>query len=169
MSDQGKKIDLSEIAKDRELPARPEGDLYVAPFSRESCVWFAWIHDIDGLPLESGHTVGAETDEEGAITLATSEGAVTVFPDRVFLYLAPSFVGRAVVDGREREVREYCLSPDRTYYLFFEKRVSRLPPYRFFPFIARSKSSWIPALCDAPLEKCRPVQPLIPTRRGWCG
>ena len=167
--DQYKNVDLSQIAKNRELPATPEGDLFMAPFSREPCVWFEWIHDIDGLSLEHGYTVGAETDEDGVITLATSEGAITVYPDRVMLYLAPSFDGRAVVDGKKRHVQEYCLRPDRTYYLFSEKRVSRLPPFRFFPFIARSKSSWIPALCDAPLEGGRPVQPLIPTRRGWCG
>lgn len=167
MSDQGKNIDLSKIAKNRKLPARPEGDRFVAPFSRDPCVWFAWIHDIDGMPLESGHKVGA--DGEGAITLATSAGSITVFPNRVLLYLAPSFAGRAVVEGKERQVREYCLRPDRTYHLFFEKRVIHLPPFRFFPFLPRSKSCWIPALCDAPLERGRPVQPLIPTRRGWSG
>ncbi len=169
MSDQDKNIDLSKIAKDGELSVKLEGDHFMAPFSRDPCVWFEWIHDIDGMQLENGYTVGGETNEDVAIKLATSEGNVNVYLDRVMLYLAPSFDGRVVVDEKERHVQEYCLRPDRTYHLFFEKRVSRLPPYRFFPFLARSRSDWMPALSDTPLERGSPVHPLIPTRRGWCG
>lgn len=167
--DQTRNIDLSKLKKLGTFPVRLEGEIYTAPFSQKSCVWFEWIHSANGPPADRGYTVGYGTGHESIIAVKSTVGDLTVYPDRIMLYLAPSFDDKAIVDGEEQYIKEFCLEPGQTYYAFLEKFIYHLPPFRFFPFIPRRKTTWLLALCDQPLEKGRPVHPLIPTRRGMTG
>lgn len=164
-----KNIDLSKIKKPGNFPVQLEGEIYTAPFSHKSCVWFEWIHSEEGPPPDRGYTFGYGTGHEGSITVKGTVGDLSVYPDRIMLYLTPSFDDKAIVDGKEQYIKEFCLEPDQTYYAFSEKFKYHLPPYRFFPFIPKRKTKWLLALSDKPLEKDRPLHPLIPTRRGMTG
>jgi hypothetical protein len=162
-------IDLSEIRKLGVVPVRLEGEIYTAPFSQKVCVWFEWIHGAKGIRPDRGYTPGYGTGHKSRIIVKTNVGDLTVWPDRSMLYIAASFNDKAVVDGEEKYIKEFCLEPDQTYYAFTEKFIYHLPPIRFLPFIPRRKTTWLLALSDQPLEKGRPVHPLIPTRRGLTG
>ena len=166
---QEKNIDFSEIRKLGVLPVRLEGKIYKAPFSQKACVWFEWIHGTKGTRPDRGYTLGYGTGHESCIIVKSKVGDLTVWPDRSMLYIAASFNDKAVVDGKEKYIMEFCLEPDQTYYAFAEKFIFHLPPFRFLPFIPRRKTTWLLALSDQPLEKGRPVHPLIPTRRGMTG
>jgi hypothetical protein len=165
---QKRKIDLSKIRKLGSFPVRVEGEIYNAPFSRKSCVWFEWIKCKKPTP-DSGYRFGYGTGHESPVTVKSTVGDLTVYPERIMLYLAPSFEDKAIVDGKEQYIKEYCLEPDHTYYGFSEKFTYHLPPFRFFPFIPRRKTTWLLGLSDKPLEKDCPVNPLIPTRQGITG
>ena len=169
MPKQVKNIDLSKIRKLGVLPVRLEGKIYTSPFSQKACVWFEWIHSTKGPPPDRGYTFGYGTGRECSITVKSMVGDLTVYPDRIMLYIAPSFDDKAIVEGKEKYIKEFCLEPDQTYYAFAEKFIYHLPPFRFFPFIPRRKPTWLLALSDKPLEKDRPLHPLIPSRRGMTG
>ncbi len=166
---QDKNIDLSTLKKLGTFPVQLEGEIYRAPFSQKSCVWFEWIHNTDMLPPDGGYTFGYGTGQESSITVKSTVGDLIVYPDRIMLYLAPSFDDKAIVEGKEQYVQEFCLEPDQTYYAFVEKFNYYLPPFRFFPFIPRRKTTWLLALSDKPIEEDRPLPPLIPTRQGMTG
>ena len=161
-------IDLLELGKTSSFPVRLEGMIHTAPYSKKSCIWFEWIYSTGSLK-ESGYTLGHGTGQDTPVTVKGTLGDLTVYPKRIMLYIAPSFEGRALVDKKEYNIREFCLAPDCTYYVFSEKFEYHLPPFRFFPFIPRRKSLWLLALSDKPLENNRPQQPLIPTRQGMTG
>ncbi len=162
-------VKLSKLKKQGALSVRLEGEMYTTPFSKKSCVWFEWIHSVKGSSADRGYTFGYGTGHESNITVKSANGDLTVYPDRIMLYIAPSFDDKAIVDGKEKYIKEFCLLPDRIYYAFAEKFIYHLPPFRFFPFIPRRKTTWLPALSDIPLEKGRPLPTLIPTRRGMTG
>ncbi len=166
---QKKNIDLSEIRKLGVLPVRLTGKIYTAPFSQKSCVWFEWIHGTKKIRPDRGYTLGYGTGHESSIIVKSKVGDLTVWPDRSMLYIAASFNDKAVVDGKETYIEEFCLEPHQTYYAFAEKFRFPLPPIRFLPFIPRRKTTWLLALSDQPLAKGRPVHSLIPTRRGITG
>ena len=166
---QKRNIDLSKLKKLGTFLVRLEGEIYTAPFSQKSCVWFEWIHCTNGPSPDRGYAFGYGTGHESIITVKSSVGNLTVYPDRIMLYIAPSFDDKAIVEGKEKHIKEFCLEHDQTYYAFAEKFIYHLPPFRFFPFIPRRKTTWLLALSDKPLEKNRPLHPLIPTRRGMTG
>jgi len=161
-------MDLSKLKKLGAFPVRLEGEIHTAPFSKRSCYWFEWIK-CNEPPYDKGYSFGYGSDHENPITTRSKNGDLTVYPDRIMLYLAPSFEGKAVVDGEEQHITEFCLDPDHTYYGFSEKLVCHLPPFRFFPFFPRRKTIWLLALSDEPFKNGRPLQPLIPTRQGMTG
>jgi hypothetical protein len=163
---QKRNIDLSKLKKLGTFPVRLEGEIYTAPFSQKSCVWFEWIHSPNGPPPDREYTFGDGTGHESSITLKSTVGDLTVNPHRIMLYLAPSFENKAIVDGKEHYIKEFCLETDQTYYAFSERFIYHLPPFRFLPFIPRRKTTWLLALSDKPLEKDCPLHPLIPSRRG---
>jgi len=162
-------IDLSKLKKLGIFLVRLEGEIYTAPFSQKSCVWFEWIHSQNGPPLDRGYTFGYGTGHESIITLKSTVGDLTVYPARIMLYLAPSFENKTIVDGKEQYIKEFCLEPDQTYYAFSERFRYHLPPFCFFPFIPRRKTTWLLALSDKPLEKNCSLHSLIPSRRGMTG
>ena len=161
-------FDLSKLNKLGVVPMRLEGVIYTATYSQKSCLWFEWIHSSELIPGR-GYTAGSGTGCESPITVMCTAGDLTVYPERIMLYIAPSFDDKANVDGKERFVMEFCLESNRTYYGFSERFTYHLPPFRFLPFIPRRKTTWLLALTDKPLEKGRPVEPLIPTRQGMTG
>ncbi len=169
ISKQEKNIDLAKIKKLGSFKVRLEGEIDTTAFSQKSCVWFEWIHSEKGLTLDEGYTFGDGTGHENSIIVKSTVGDLIVYPDRIMLYLSPSFDGTAIVDGEKQYIKEFCLEPDKTYYAFAEKFIYHLPPYRFFPFIPRRKTRWLLALSDKPLENGRPLNPLIPTRQGMTG
>ncbi len=162
-------IGLAKIKKLGSLQVRLEGEIYTTAFSHKPCLWFEWIHSEKGALLDRGYTFGYNTGHESSITVKSMVGDLIVYPDRIMLYLAPSFDDTAIVDGEKQYIKEFCLEPDRTYYAFAEKFIYHLPPYRFFPFIPRRKTRWLLALSDKPLENGRPLNTLIPTRQGMTG
>ncbi|HIJ65159.1 MAG TPA: hypothetical protein HPP77_04340 [Candidatus Hydrogenedentes bacterium] len=168
-SKQGNGIDLAEIRKRGALPVRLEGDTYVSPFAQEACVWFEWIHSAKGPPPDTGYAFGYGSGRESSITLKSAIGDLTVYPNRIMLYIAPSFDDKATVDGKEQYVKEFCLKPGQTYYAFAERFTYHLPPFRLFPFIPKRRTTWLLALSDEALERGRPLRPLIPTRQGRTG
>lgn len=156
---------LSRRHKNTPFPVQLEGELHTAPFSEKTCVWFDWIHSAEKLRHNSGYTTGTWTDEN-SIIVKSDNGILTGFPSGIMLYIAPSFDGKAIIDGAERYVWEFCLEPGREYYAFAEKFSYHLPPLFFLP---RRRSTLLLALSDTPLEKGRPVHPLIPVCRGRTG
>ena len=168
-SKQASNIDLLKLKKLGVFPGVLEGKVYKAPFSQKSCVWFEWIHSINRPSQDEGYTLGYGTSHESSITLKSTSGNLTVSPDRIMLYLAPSFDDKAIVNGKERYIKEFCLEPKRSYYAFVEKFKYHLPAFRFFPLIPRRTTIWLLALSDRPVEKDGPVHSLIPTRRGMTG
>ena len=169
VSRQERNIDLPKLKKQGVFPVILEGEVYTAPFSQKSCVWFEWIYSMNRPPQDGGYTLGHGTSHESMITTKGTFGYLTVYPDRIMLYLAPSFDDKAIVNGKEQYIKEFCLEPKRSYYAFVEKFIYRLPPFRFFPFIPRWKTAWLLALSDKPIEKDCPIHPLIPTRKGMIG
>ena len=146
-----------------------EGELYTAPFSQKSCLWFEWIHSTNRLPHDDGYTLGHGISHESSIIAKGTFGYLTVHPNRLMLYLAPSFDDKAIVNGKEQYIKEFCLESKKSYYAFVEKFKYHLPSFHFFPFIPRQRTTWLLALSDKPIEKDCPVNPLIPTRRGMTG
>jgi hypothetical protein len=166
---QGKDIDVSKIRKLGTLPVQLEGEIYSSPFSQKTCVWSEWIHSPKAPLPDKGYASGRGTARECRITLKSLQGDLTIYPGRIMLYIAPSFDGKAIVDGKEAYIKEYSLKPEQTYYAFAEKFTYHLPPFRFIPFIPRRRRIWLLALSDKPLEKGHPLHPLIPTRQGMTG
>ena len=171
VSVQEEDMDLSKLKKLRPFPVQVKGDIYTAPFSQKSCVWFEWIRIKNVSRSEREHTAGYGTgrESESSITIKSKVGDFTARPQNIMLYLAPSFDDKTIVCGKEQYIKEFCLEPDRLYYAFVEKFTYYLPPFRFFPFIPRRKVTWLLALSDKPVEKNCPASQLIPTRRGRTG
>ncbi|MCP3892137.1 MAG: hypothetical protein GY702_25185 [Desulfobulbaceae bacterium] len=169
VSKQETDIDLSKLKQLGTFPVRLQGELYTAPFSQKSCVWFEWIHSSERLQPDRGYSFGYGTGYESSITVKSTVGDLVFYPYRIMLYLAPSFNDIAVVDGKEKYIWEFCLEPDQRYYAFTEKFTYHLPPFRFFPFIPRRKTTWLLALSDKHFDNDRPLHPLIPTRQGRTG
>jgi len=168
VSKQERNIDIRKLKKLGVFSVQLEGRTYTAPFSQKSCVWFEWIYSMNR-PQNKGYTYGYGTGDESSITVKGAFGHLDVYPDRIVLYLTPSFDDKAIVDGKEQYVQEFCLEPDQSYYTFVEKFIYHLPPFRYFPFIPRRKATWLLALADKPIEKDGPLSPLIPTHRGMTG
>ncbi len=117
MAHQDTSIDLIAVTKKEALPVQLEGDLYRPRFSEEACVWFEWIHSAEGRP-EEGCPFWSETGSDSPVAILSGAVKQTVDPGRIMLYLAPSFEGRALVDGQGHYVQEFSLVPGRTYYAF---------------------------------------------------
>ncbi len=162
-------INLSKLKKLGVFPVKLYGEIYTAPFSQKSCLWFEWIRNTNMPTLDSGYTFGYGTGYKSNITAKGTFGHLTIYPDRIMLYLAPSFDDKVNFEGKEQHITEFCLVPDQSYYAFVEKFIYHPPPFRFFPFIPRQKVAWILALSDKPVKKGGSLNPLIPTRRGMTG
>jgi len=158
-------IDFSKIRKLGVLPVQLEGDIYTTPFSQLACVWYEWIHSPNEHHPDKGYTFGEKTARDQHIWVKNTIGDLTTYPDRVMLYIAPSFNDLAILDGKEVTIAEYCLKPKQTYYAFAEKFTYRLPSFHFLPFIPRRKPTWLLALSDEQLDKERLLHPLIPERQ----
>jgi hypothetical protein len=171
VSGQEEDMDLSKLKRLEAFPVRVEGDIYTAPFSQKSCVWFEWIRIRNMSRPDRGNRggYGTECESESSITIKSKFGDLTARPQNIMLYLAPSFDGKTIVDGKEQHIKEFCLEPNRRYYASVEKFTYRLPPFRFFRFIPIRRTAWLLALSDERFEKGRPTQQLIPTRQGGQG
>lgn len=124
-------MDLTKLKTLGPVPVHLAGEIVRAPYSQRPCVRFEWLHSSKSI-LDEGFTRGHGTGAKSLIAITSSIGDFTIYPDGIKLYIAPSFDGKAMVDGKERNVMEFCLEPSRTYYVFSEKFTYYLPPFRFF-------------------------------------
>jgi hypothetical protein len=169
VSKQERNIDLPKLNKLGAFQMQLEGEIYTAPFSQKSCVWFEWIHSMNRPPSARGYTFGYGTGHESSITAKGTSGCLTVYPDRIMVYLAPSFGDKVIVDGKEQYIKEFCFEPDQSYYALVEEFIYHPPPFRFFPLIPRWKATWLLALSYKSFEEDCPLHPLIPAGRGMTG
>ncbi len=160
-------ITMPVLKKNGPLKVQLQGEIHTAPFSQKSCVWFKWIYSRKEISWDTGYTLGHGT--ESIMTAKSAIGGMDIYPNQMMLYIAPAFNNKAIVEGKNQYVQEFCLELGLTYYAFAEKFTYHLPPFRFFPFFPRRGTVLIPALSDEPLLKGTPSQPLIPIHRGRTG
>ncbi len=147
---------LSAMKRLGKCRAEFRGDTYNAPFSGKPCLWFYWIYRQDGEPVES-HIYGGSTDS--LLTVSTPSGTFDLPPRYLRTYLAPSFCGKAEVEGKEAFVTEFCIEAERSYYIRVERQTCWLPP--LLRIIPRRRSILLLAVSDLPFNKWRrPIKPL---------
>ena len=138
---------LREIKRIGECMAEFRGEVHYAPFSGRPCIWFWWGYRQDGEPVGS-HVYGGST--ETLLTVGTPSGGFDIHPRYLRTSLAPSFCGKAEVEGREAFVTEFCIEAGRTYHVRVERQSYWLPP--LFHIIPRQRGILCLAVSDLPFE-----------------
>lgn len=160
-------LTLKQIRRQGVMLIQLEGGDFVAPFSKKPCIWYEWVTRTSA--EDKGFTYGQGRGREHTIFVKSGKEVLEVDPDRIMLYLPPSFDGPSDVGGEIKWVTEFCLQAGKTYHAFVEKFFYHLPPRRLLPFLRRRRTTELLALSDGPFRKDKPGHPLIITRRGMTG